>query len=329
MQTTYLIRRFIEFPKRGVSLPDLEWDRRPHSTDKRVAISEFTKLCLTGGLPPVGLKEQIDNFHIMKTWMQHCRQNHIACNQDRKTFLPTRLLDLRAFGTDQDIKLVSLDSWYDQEREAQQVQPEYITLSHCWGPPEHRPITTTKASLGDRMSRIPIDDLSNTFRDAVNIARTLGARYLWIDSLCIIQDDGDDWAKEAALMAEVYGQSLCTLAALDSRNSTEGCKIVSDIQNMGSFLDIDNANSHDMLYPGRIRIFEGEPRQWHEEYGDNPYRHADYGNHPLRTRAWTLQERELSRRNIHFGENSNVVGMSRTKGIRSTSMAPQETGGRL
>jgi hypothetical protein len=185
----------------------------------------------------------------------------------------------------------------------QQFQPEYTTLSHCWGPPENRPITTTKANLKDRMTLISMNELSNTFRDAVRITRELGERYLWIDSLCIIQDDGDDWAREAALMAEVYGQSFCTLAALDSKDSTEGCQLISDIQNIGTFLEFDSGDSQNYRFSYRIRIFEDEPREWHEEYGDNPYRHHDYGKHPLRTRAWTLQERELSRRNIHFGKD--------------------------
>jgi hypothetical protein len=236
----------------------------------------------------------------MRTWIQDCRQNHEACNWDLENFLPTRLLDLQAFQTGQDVKLVSLRI---EDFNDQQFQPEYITLSHCWGPPENRPITTTKANLKDRMTRISIDELSNTFRDAVRIARELGERYLWIDSLCIIQDDGDDWAREAALMAEVYGQSFCTLAALDSKDSTEGCQLVSDVQNIGTFLEFDSGDSQNDPCSYRIRIFEDGPREWHEEYGDNPYRHRNYGNHPLRTRAWTLQERELSRRNIHFGKD--------------------------
>ena len=236
----------------------------------------------------------------MRTWTQDCRQNHDACNWDLESFLPTRLLDLQAFQTGQDVQLVSLRT---EHFNAQNLQPEYITLSHCWGPPEKRPITTTKANLEDRMTRITIEELSNTFRDAVRIAREQGERYLWIDSLCIIQDDGDDWTKEAALMADVYGQSFCTLAALDSEDSTEGCQLVPDIQNIGTFLEFDSGDKQNDPDSYRIRIFEDEPREWHEEYGDNPYRHRDYGNHPLRTRAWTLQERELSRRNIHFGQD--------------------------
>ncbi|KAF8848107.1 HET-domain-containing protein [Acephala macrosclerotiorum] len=223
----------------------------------------------------------------MKTWIQDCRQNHDACNWDLESFLPTRLLDLQAFQTGQDVKLVSLriENFNDQ-----QFQPEYMTPSHCWGLPQKSPIMTTKGNLKDRMTRISIDELSNTFRDAVRITRELGERYLWIDSFCIIQDDGDDWAREAALMADVYGQSFCTLAALDSKDSMEGCQLVSDIQDIGTFLEFDSGDSQNDPYSYRIRIFEDEPREWHEEYGDNPYRHRDYGDHPLRTRGHYRKE---------------------------------------
>jgi len=237
----------------------------------------------------------------MRTWIQTCRQNHEICSKNLENFLPTRLLDLQAFETGDDVRLVSV-GLSDFENES--FQPEYITLSHCWGPPKVRPIMTTKGNLEERMTRICIDDLSKTFRDAVRVVRELGERYLWIDSLCIIQDDETDWATEAALMAEVYGQSYCTLAALSSRDSTDGCRLVPDIQDtICQFLELDAQDDH--YGPYRIRIFQNEPREWHEEYGDNPYRHGGYGNSdtPLRSRAWTLQERELSKRNINFGKH--------------------------
>jgi hypothetical protein len=249
----------------------------------------------------MGIDDHVDNFQIMKTWIQECRQNHEMCVKNLENFLPTRLLVLQAFETGHDIRLVSVEL---KDFEDEDFQPEYITLSHCWGPPEKHPITTTKENLEERMTRISIDDLSNTFRDAVRITRELDERYLWIDSLCIIQDDKDDWAREAALMAEVYGNSYCTLAALSSKDSTEGCRLVPNIQDtICQFLELDAED--DCYGPYRIRIFQDEPREWHEEYGDNPYRHRGYGNsdNPLRSRAWTLQERELSRRNIHFGKH--------------------------
>ena len=154
------------------------------------------------------------------------------------------------------------------------------------------------------MMQIPIDDLPKTFRDAVRITRELGERFLWIDSLCIIQDYEEDWAREAAMMAEIYSHSYCTLAALSSNDSTEGCRLIPNIQDsIGQFLEFDSEDRR--FGPYRIRIFQDEPREWHEEYGDDPYRRVGYGNshNPLRSRAWTLQERELSRRSVHFGKD--------------------------
>ena len=119
-------------------------------------------------------------------------------------------------------------------------------------------------------------------------------RYLWIDSLYIIQDDEEDWAREAAAMAKIYSGSLCTLAALSSRDGAGGCYVEHSAQStLGRFLDVDFGLR-------RVRIFEEEPTDWYNEYDDDPYRHGRYGVNPLRERVSTLQERELSIRNIHL-----------------------------
>jgi len=70
---------------------------------------------------------------------------------------------------------------------------------------------------------IPVDGLPKTFQDAVNIVRDFGIRYLWIDCLCIIQDDKDDWAAESANMSLIYEQCLFMIAADFAPNSKAGC----------------------------------------------------------------------------------------------------------
>ncbi|PMD19341.1 heterokaryon incompatibility, partial [Hyaloscypha hepaticicola] len=65
--------------------------------------------------------------------------------------------------------------------------------------------------------------LPKTFQDAVLITRDLGVRYLWIDSLCIIQDSDEDWEQEAARMSEVYANGYVMLAAHGSENCHGGC----------------------------------------------------------------------------------------------------------
>jgi hypothetical protein len=153
--------------------------------------------------------------------------------------------------------------------------------------------------MSDRMQRIRFEDLPLTFKDAVRICRDLEQQYLWIDSLCIVQDDGEDWSEAAAAMASIYGGSYVTLAALASADPTQGCRIQPrdpDKPKLSRYQDFNFGSR-------RVRLFEDWPTYWHLEYGDNPFMYEGYGGtNPLRTRAWTMQERELSLRCIHFSQ---------------------------
>ena len=95
----------------------------------------------------------------------------------------------------------------------------YIALSHCWD--EGRPIITTKENYGAHLERIS-SPLPETFTDAVQVVRALGIQYLWIDSLCIIQDDDADWNDQAPRMAKIYGNAYCTISADAATNATDG-----------------------------------------------------------------------------------------------------------
>jgi hypothetical protein len=140
-------------------------------------------------LPLAQLNKPNDDIAVMKAWVADCVKNHPMCRNGSKSFVPTRLLDVEAFDNSNDIRLVRLDLKLSPTR--------YVALSHCWGPSTHLPITTMTSTLDNRMKRINFGHLSQTFQDAVKLARQLGQRYLWIDSLCIIQDDKDDWAIES------------------------------------------------------------------------------------------------------------------------------------
>ncbi|KAK7718842.1 hypothetical protein SLS57_005952 [Botryosphaeria dothidea] len=71
--------------------------------------------------------------------------------------------------------------------------------------------------------QIPWDWLPKTFRDAITVVRSLGFRYIWIDSLCIVQDDLDEWLRESEQMGVIYERAALTIAACHAKNSTEGC----------------------------------------------------------------------------------------------------------
>lgn len=123
--------------------------------------------------------------------------------------LPTRLLEIRS-----SIRL----------RRGCELPSEtkYATLSHCWGEGGVA-FKLTKATLREFSDTIDQRSLPKTFEDAIIIARHLGINYLWIDALCIIQDDPVDWTSESLKMSDVYGNSFITIAASEAQNGTEGC----------------------------------------------------------------------------------------------------------
>ncbi|KAK0648111.1 heterokaryon incompatibility protein-domain-containing protein [Cercophora newfieldiana] len=255
-------------------------------------------------LPPARLSQptsQKRDVDLMRIWLETCRADHGECRSVRHTsFSPTRLVDTNAFDGSNDVRVVEL---HKDAAASRDDAVEWLALSHCWGPPSQGPTKTTTANLAQRLCRIPFSSLSQTFQDAVKTTKDLGYRYIWIDSLCIIQDDHHDWKREAKTMRDIYAGSICTLCALSSENSSHGCRVngtgVPSAKGMSRFADFDIGNM-------RIRFFEREPTYWHQECGDNPYKFENYDRYlqsPLNTRAWTLQERELAPRKILFSQN--------------------------
>lgn len=96
----------------------------------------------------------------------------------------------------------------------------YISLSHCWG--GRHALETTKATFKDRKHGIAWSSLSNTFKETVLLTKALGVDYVWIDSICIIQDDLESWARGAASMAEIYRNAYLTIGATSAENGDRG-----------------------------------------------------------------------------------------------------------
>jgi hypothetical protein len=134
-------------------------------------------------------------------------------------------------------------------------------------------------------NRIELSDLSKTFQDVMKIAQYLGLRYIWIDSLCIIQDSKEDWQKESGLMGQVYSNSVCNISATGASDGSKGL-----------FFD-----RHPLaIRPFRARFGGGQAKGSY--YLFNPRLWADgVDDAPLNRRAWVVQERLLSPCNLHFG----------------------------
>lgn len=162
----------------------------------------------------------------------------------------------------------------------------YAALSHCWGPREKQPLKTMESSYDAHRREILHAALPRTFQEAVWVARALHIRYLWIDSLCIIQDNMDDWMVEAAKMAHVYQGSYVTLAATGSSDSSGG--LFSAPLQPAVAVTIDPS---DYGFPDR------PPKTCYARMAAS---RLDMWDSPLARRAWVLQEQILSTRIVHF-----------------------------
>ncbi|KAM0266747.1 hypothetical protein ACHAPA_006523 [Fusarium lateritium] len=162
----------------------------------------------------------------------------------------------------------------------------YATLSYSWG--LSQPFTTTQSNIASFLNSIPAASLPKTFRDAIDTAWKLGLRYIWIDSLCIIQDDLDDWRREASRMKDIYAGSSVTISASDAKDSTQGCFVDYGLD----LWENDGKGVAPMTVAIRgeaaikIRVHQGDIRRRTLESN-------------LSTRGWTLQEQILSHRVIH------------------------------
>jgi len=134
----------------------------------------------------------------MKAWIQRCDIHHTSCQKARGSLvgkeMPKRLLSVAIDGIYPDIQLVDTSTSCD-----------YVALSYCWGVGgENSQVMTTQASLVGHQSRIPVQSLPQTIQDAVETVRRLGLQYLWVDALCIVQDDDTDKMAEIARMGVIY-----------------------------------------------------------------------------------------------------------------------------
>ncbi|KAJ4985312.1 hypothetical protein SVAN01_09163 [Stagonosporopsis vannaccii] len=227
-----------------------------------------------------------ESFDILRRWIEECNSehDHEHCSGAAQT-LPTRLI---AVGTHQDEPCLKLVEPSPGQR------GQYIALSHCWGTIAIS--TTTTLNLEARKQSIHPEELPATFLDAISCARKLGVSYLWIDSLCIIQDNALDWQMESAKMCDYYQNAWLVVVAASAKGDTEG------------FLT-DRAQEH-----------RGIPVESCEASGhfDMCIRHTDchktkavssrtdlYGD-CTSSRAWCLQEVMLARRSATFHKSELV-----------------------
>jgi len=136
---------------------------------------------------------------------------------------------------------------------------------------------------------MPVHDLPLTFRDAITAASRLGLEYIWIDALCIIQQDVEDWALQSVTMSKVYTYSAITLAAAASLDAHGGLFRDRDPTGInGTRVDFQWSS---VPLVGEFLIVPTDP--WLKAVAKSP----------LLKRAWVFQERLLSRGTFYFAHD--------------------------
>ncbi|KAK4159554.1 heterokaryon incompatibility protein-domain-containing protein [Cladorrhinum sp. PSN259] len=241
--------------------------------------------------PPVSAHSGAEDALLAaKRFIEKCRKEHgDECNAaPQGSFLPTRLLDVRGFQEGR------CQIW-KSKLEGTEASPPYVALSYCWG--GDQPHKTTMNNLGPRTTDgFDISILPLTIREAVQFTFLLGIPYIWIDSLCIVQDDHADWAREASQMGGVYESAALTIAADNSPTASSG---LFQQHSLGESVPLTIPGPGGKLFEICARRHKGLC-QYMVSLDDSDTKNPNVKVKPLATRGWTLQERMLSSRIIHF-----------------------------
>ncbi|KAJ0108077.1 hypothetical protein J7T55_007196 [Diaporthe amygdali] len=155
-----------------------------------------------------------EHLELVDRWIYECSTEHEACGRvGPLQHLPTRVLKIIPSETASDVEIVRLV-------ETGGAVGCYAALSYCWGLTPQVEKTTT-SNLHSHLDGISLQILPKTIADAIRLCCKLGFDYVWVDALCIIQDDYEDWTREAVKMSEVYGNSALTIVPSMVRDSSE------------------------------------------------------------------------------------------------------------
>ncbi|TVY21320.1 hypothetical protein LARI1_G003076, partial [Lachnellula arida] len=206
-----------------------------------------------------------DKLSVLKDWLHDCELKHDRCKPP-VVQMPRRVV-------------------MSHDLKKQSTSPiKYTTLSYCWGNANFR---TTKENELLHRQELTYEHLPRTLQDAITVTRQLSIPYIWIDALCIVQDDPAEWEIESSKMRDVYLGSSLTIAASDAADVYTGCFPASFDGNGG-------LDPPDIFFISNIRD-EGEfvIRLQSEDIR----RFAD--GVVLNSRGWVLQEMVLSNRVVH------------------------------
>ncbi|KAF2108931.1 heterokaryon incompatibility protein-domain-containing protein [Lophiotrema nucula] len=213
-------------------------------------------------------------FSHLNQWLHTCQKRHRVCDKSAIPFMPSFAIDVGPFNSaEAHVRLVRSPR---HER--------YVALSYCWGGDQDFKATTS--NLSQLLREIDVSKLPKTIQDAITVTRRLGIRYLWVDSICIIQDDARHCGLQIAQMSKVYRNACVTILAARSASCVQG--FLHNIQKPGASASAFRFWFRDANFNISSVIGFCEP-------DDTQVRN------PLALRGWAMQEFLLSRRTIKFG----------------------------
>jgi hypothetical protein len=241
--------------------------------------------------------------------LKTCHESHSKCNlQNEHHTLPDRVLKVGGHDLD---TLSSADSRLEADvtlYESSGEKSDYAALSHRWG--NEQPLRLLLENHAELKHCIPWSALPKTFQHAINFARKLGIQFIWIDSLCVVQDSKEDWLEQSGKMATIYENATVTLAATSSDGRQSGMFVEPDEMQRGYVTDGKVKFPADLRDPRVQELLaksgDGDVVAF-VKYRMTESSHSFPSHHlsselPLLKRGWVFQERLLSPRIVHFGK---------------------------
>ena len=243
----------------------------------------------------------------MRDLLKTCLSSHSRCRQPKSITLPKRVLDVLG----NDLKSVRLHESDFNKEENRYEYGEYIALSHVWGVAKALPKTTTK-TIQSYKKGVPWTTLPRALQEAVVLTRALGFRWLWIDALCLIQDDTASKLEESMTMDQIFGNAFLTIAATSATDSSSHPLFPAQLQPF-KIQATDNKGSAFKIYvreqPSHYSFKAPFDESAHMNDWELPFNISEDANQdtPLLKRAWAFTERLLSPRILHFTKSEMIL----------------------
>ncbi|KAL8704125.1 MAG: hypothetical protein Q9201_002709 [Fulgogasparrea decipioides] len=215
----------------------------------------------------------------IKSWINECDRLHIHCASKQPLSMPTRLVDVSPVRYGKEPFLCISKGEIEK----------YAALSYVWGCKQS--FTTTKHNLAAHLKCLPLQNLPKVFQDTIIVTQMSGIRFVWIDALCIIQGDSEDWERESGQMSSIFGSAYLTISASSANDVDVGfCTLrptATATEFKYNYYDGYKFSVFARRFLDHLPLGEVEDRTEPEKY-------------PVLGRGWCLQERLLSRRVVHF-----------------------------